>query len=157
MHLTKVPHFSCRLLLIDQHGKAHFINPNKAEFLIQKRADIGFSYLDRVLSEAKVEEAAIAIDSLFSLIATRCALGIIDDDCQVWKNFGFRKGKAIEVDIGEFRYGSPDEIVIHQEIGTISNQISEWMAEHYPDYHFLITEAVDNATTKYKLQSKKRI
>lgn len=155
LHLTKSRHFSHNLLLIDQHGKSHSINLNNAEFLLQKRVQIGFSYLDRILAEDRVEEAALAIDSLFSLIAIRCSLGILDDDCQLWKNFGFREGKAIEVDIGEFRYGSPEEIIIDQEIVTIRDQMGHWINEHYPAYGFLITEAVHNATANYKLQLKK--
>lgn len=155
LHLTKSPHFSHNLLLIDQHGKSHSINLNKAEFLLQKRAQIGFSYLDRMLAEAKIPEAAIAIDSLFFLIAKRCSLGILDDDCQLWKNFGFREGKAIEVDIGEFRYGSPEEIELDQEMVTISDQMGLWMDEHYPSYRFLITEALHNATANYRLRLKK--
>lgn len=155
LHLTKSPHFSHNLLLIDQHGKSHSINLNKAEFLLQKRAEIGFSYLDRILAEAKIEEAALAIDSLFALVAIRCSLGILDDDCQLWKNFGFREGKAIEVDIGEFRYGSPEEVVLEQEMVTISDQMGHWINEHYPAYSFLITEALHNTTASYRLPFKK--
>ena len=155
LHLTSSPHFSHPLLLIDQHGKSHSINLNKAEFLLQKRAQIGFAYLDRMLAQAKVEEAAVAIDSLFSLVAKRCSLGLLDDDCQLWKNFGFREGKAIEVDIGEFRYGPSEEIAIDQQMIIISNQLSHWMDEHYPDYSFLIPEAWQKVTANYELPWKK--
>lgn len=154
LHLTKSHHFDQKLELIDQHGKQHSIDLNKAEFLIQKRAQIGFSYLDNMLAQSKIEEAALAIESLFSLIATRCALGILDDDCQLWKNFGFRDGKAMEVDIGEFRYGSLEEIAIDLEIDPIADQISHWINDHYPQYHFLITEAVHNVLTDYMMRSK---
>ncbi|MGL4348289.1 MAG: hypothetical protein ACRCSV_02375 [Chlamydiales bacterium] len=150
LHLTKSHHFSHKLLLIDQYRRIHSIDLNHAEFLVQKRAQIGFSYLDRMLAQAKVQEAARAIDSLFSLISRRCALGILDDDCQLWKNFGFREGRAIEVDIGEFRYGSLKEIAIDLEMDRIADQMSHWIDEHYPEYHFLITEALDNAAAKCK-------
>lgn len=156
LHLTKSHHFNQELALIDQHGKEHSIDLNNAEFLIQKRAQIGFSYLDTMLAQSKIPEAVAAIDSLFSLIAMRCELGILDDDCQLWKNFGFRDGKAIEVDIGEFRYGSLQEIVIDLEINLIANQISHWIDKHHPQYHFLITDAVHNFLTDYMIRSKKQ-
>lgn len=154
LHLTKSHQFSRRLSLIDQHGRRHSIDLNNAEFLIQKRAQIGFSYLDTMLAQSKIREAALAIDSLFSLIAARCKLGIVDDDCQLWKNFGFREGKAMEVDIGEFRYGYCGEIAIDLEIETIATQISHWINAHYPQYHFLITDAVHNVLTDYMMRSK---
>lgn len=149
LHLTKSRQFSKKLLLIDQHGKGHSINLNKSEFLIQKRAQIGYSYLDEMLRQMNIEKAAFAIDSLFSLVATRCNLGILDDDCQLWKNFGFREGKAVEVDIGEFRYGSSKTISLDREISYIAEQLSCWMNQHYPNYQFLITEAVHNVLIDY--------
>lgn len=155
LHLTKSRQFSRKLLLIDQHGKQHYINLNKAEFLVQKRAQIGYSYLHELLSQRNIEKAAVAIDSLFSLVATRCRLGILDDDCQLWKNFGFREGRALEVDIGEFRY-SPDEVImLDVELDRVIDQLSSWMNKHYPSYHFLITDAVHNLLTNYMMQPKK--
>lgn len=155
LHLTKSRQFSRKLLIIDQHGKQHYINLNKTEFLIQKRAQIGYSYLHEMLAQRNIEKASLAIDSLFSLIATRCRLGILDDDCQLWKNFGFREGRAIEVDIGEFRYASSKTISFDLEVDHIAEQLSRWMNKHYPNYYFLITEAVHNVLTDYMMQPKK--
>lgn len=154
LHLTKSRQFSRKLLLIDQHGKQRYINLNKAEFLIQKRAQIGYSYLHEILAQRNIEKAAFAIDSLFSLVATRCRLGILDDDCQLWKNFGFREGRAVEVDIGEFRYSSSETIPLDVELDRIADQLSSWMTKHYPNYDFLITDAVHNVLTNYMIQQK---
>lgn len=155
LHLTKSRQFQKKLTLIDQYGKHHYINLNKAEFLIQKRAEIGYSYLHELLSERNIEKAALAINSLFSLVVTRCSLGILDDDCQLWKNFGFREGRAVEVDIGEFRYNPKETIRLDLEIENIANQLSHWMNKHYPTYQFLITDAVHNVLTDYMMQPKK--
>lgn len=155
LHLNKSRQFHRKLLLIDQHGKPCYINLNKTEFLIQKRAKIGYSYLHEILAQKNIERAAFAIDSLFSLVATRCRLGILDDDCQLWKNFGFREGRAVEVDIGEFRYSPSETILLDVELNHIANQLGSWMNKHYPNYHFLITDAVHNVLTDYMMQAKK--
>ncbi len=155
LHLTKSRQFSRKLLLVDQHDKQHYIDLNKAEFLIQKRAQIGYSYLDQMLAQTNIEKAAFAIDSLFSLVATRCNLGILDEDCQLWKNFGFREGRAVEVDIGEFRYDSSKTILLDAEVNRIAEQLSDWMNRYYPNYQFLITEAVHNVLTDYMMLPKK--
>ena len=123
--------------------------------MIQKRAQIGYSYLDQMLAQTNIEKAAFAIDSLFSLVATRCNLGILDEDCQLWKNFGFREGRAVEVDIGEFRYDSSKTILLDAEVNRIAEQLSDWMNRYYPNYQFLITEAVHNVLTDYMMLPKK--
>ncbi len=123
------------LILRDKHGKKHRINANRLDFIVQKRARIGFDPLDELLRKAQAQKAFNAIASLFEVVISRCKLGLFDKDMQIYKNFGFIHDQAIETDVGEF-YCASNEMRPNafQELHHVAWQIENWLKIHHPQY-----------------------
>lgn len=136
LHLNKTNHLNQTVTLISQNDHTVFVDIDKMEFLIQKKAQVGYSRLEELFNEGKLEEALKSIASLFSIILKRMEKGFCDKDLQLFKNFGFIDNQAMEIDIGEL-YFSPSQYTIKcqkQELVDISKQLIFWVSSHYPDY-----------------------
>lgn len=86
-----------KVTLYDKIGVRHEIDLGSTPFLLQKKADLLFSYLD-----THKEQTKQIIDSLFTCIGNRSKLGISNNDPVVYRNFGIFKGRVIEIDVGSF-------------------------------------------------------
>jgi len=136
LHLNKTDHLNQMVTLIDQHGDKMIVDIDDMEFLIQRKAEVGYKHLDRLFSEGKQEEALESIVSLISIISHRIEKGFFDKDLQFFKNFGFIGNQAIEIDIGELR---PNPVIknthaMREELSEISKQLISWVESHHPEY-----------------------
>jgi len=129
LHLNKTEGLLPNTTLIDQHGNLLEINLDHMEFLLQKKATLAFEYLQSLFG--KKEELLDAIESLLQLVALRNQKGIYDKDLQFYKNFGFRNGEAIEVDVGEFRLDHMPQDTL-KETREVSLQIQDFIHENMP-------------------------
>jgi hypothetical protein len=134
LHLNKTNHLQKRIAFIDQNGQPFLLNLDEMEFLIQKKAKVGYHYLEKLLTENRFEEAMDGVASLLTLIVKRAKAGISDKDMQFFKNFGFIEGQAIEIDIGEFKRApfSRNQEAIRCEIEEVAKQIRAWFKFRYP-------------------------
>lgn len=134
LHLNKTTNLKKLVSITDQNGLSYQINIDGFEFLIQKKALIGYTYLDDLIQKGLIDESMDQIYSLLSLIVKRGKKGIFDKDMQFFKNFGFSENQPIEVDIGEFRRNPAQKNpeVIKSEVLETSKQLILWINEHYP-------------------------
>lgn len=86
-----------KVTLYDKIEIRREIDLSTTPFLLQKKADLLFSYLDTHKAQTKQ-----IIDSLFTCIDNRTKLGISNSDPIVHRNFGIFKGRVIEIDVGSF-------------------------------------------------------
>lgn len=106
LHLNKTNHFlNKKTKIIDRLGIVHTIDMDQMEFLLQKKADLAYPTIKKLMSEDE-EKAKQAIDNLLELIITRCHKGIFDKDADLSTNFGFCQEKAVQIDAGRFRWDS---------------------------------------------------
>jgi DNA repair exonuclease SbcCD ATPase subunit len=145
LHLNKTTDLLPHTTLIDQHGNRLKINLNQMEFLLQEKATLAFEYL-RSLFDQK-EELLDAIDSLLQVVISRNQKGIYDKDLQFYKNFGFRNGKALEVDVGEFKIDQTPRDTL-KEAHEVSLQIRDFIQENMPK-HLPDVQTRINSTLKY--------
>lgn len=113
LHLNKTEGFNQTITLYDKLHIAHQIDLDQVEFIIQKKAEMAYPYLDRLIRDKQIENAERAIDSLLAVILSRCQKGIYDEDAKIHRNFGFIDGKAVVIDVGRFR---GDISRIHPEV-----------------------------------------
>lgn len=136
LHLNKTKTLAKEVTLIDQHGNEILVNIDEMEFLIQKRAEVGYRKLDFLFAQGLKEEALESIASIMTIVKTRIEKGFSDKDLQFYKNFGFIGSTAIEIDIGEIQKALTSRNLqdIRNELTEFSFQISEWVESHYPEY-----------------------
>lgn len=130
LSLDRGNHQYPQVTLYDKIGVRHTLDLNEAPFLLQKKADLIFSYLEKNPNETKR-----IVDSLFACISNRAKLGITNSDPMMYKNFGVLAGEVIEIDVGSF-----------EEISTVKNprffqrevfyetlEIENWIKTHSPE------------------------
>jgi hypothetical protein len=96
-------------------------------FVIQRKA-IPFH---QGLLEARgdVAEFHRRIDSFLSLIASRLSQGVSNTDGNLVRNFGYLRGKALEIDCGNYQEGaSPDER------SHFTQRLRDWVEAYAPEY-----------------------
>lgn len=146
LHLNKTNHLNQIVTLIDQHGNPIKVDIDKMEFLVQKKAKVGYERLHELFSAGKREEAFESILSLISIISKRMEKGFLDQDLQFFKNFGFIENQAIEIDIGELQPNIPQNKNNSQikEIREMSHQLIEWVSTYYPEYHSDVEQLIND-------------
>lgn len=132
-----------RVTIVDKIGICHSVDLNSVGFLIQRKAEIAYDYLEHLKQENKIEEAKEAIHSLIHLVQIRCSKGIGDHDPLIRTNCGFFEKRAILLDAGPF---FPDPILkeeksAKQEMHRIGSHLKQWLGDHFPE----IYEEVDRA------------
>ena len=134
LHLNKSKHLGLHTTIVGPNGNKHLLNMDKMEFLVQKKAEVGYQKIASLLEEEKTSEAVNALSAFLNLIKQRCLKGIYDRDLQFFKNFGFINTHPVEIDVGEFALDSSmkkrDKWTA--EIQAVSVQITDWLKEHSP-------------------------
>ncbi len=102
LHLNKTNHLNQNVTLHDNFGRPHTIVIDDQAFMIQRKAQQLYPYLDSLIKEHKRDELRKALISLSSLLNQRQERGIADKDAEIHKNAGFRNGKALFLDVGQF-------------------------------------------------------
>ncbi len=102
-HLNKTKELGLHATLIDKLGIAHSLDLDNFEFVLQKKADLALGHLQRLIEREEFEEAKKRIDSIFTLILSRCEKGIYDEDPRLHCNLGFLEDKAMLIDVGRLR------------------------------------------------------
>lgn len=146
LHLNKSKYLNSIITLIDQKGHKHKLYIDNFEFLIQKKAEVGFDRLSVLIESYQIESAFNLIESLYNIIITRSQKGFSDADMQIYKNFGFVEKRAIEIDIDKLKVDPDAKENCKNDLIYISNQLDDWMSTYYPhlidQLYFLTTQAL---------------
>lgn len=135
IHLNKTQELDQQLLLRDKLNIAHKIDLDGIEFILQKKADMAYTYLDPLFHAKKLKEAEAAIDSLIDVIVSRCHKGIFDEDAKIHRNFGFIQGQAVVIDVGRFRRDAQrkDPLVYRKDVSAITRTLRLYLEERCPE------------------------
>ncbi|NGX59510.1 MAG: hypothetical protein KR126chlam3_00662 [Chlamydiae bacterium] len=119
-----------KLTIFDKIGIRYELDLSKTPFLLQKKADLIFSYL-----ETHKEKTMEIIDSLFTCIHNRTELGISNTDPIMHRNFGIRDGEVMEIDIGSF-ISNPhvkNPLFAKRELFYETLELKDWISKHTPE------------------------
>ncbi len=139
LHLHPSTEFTQPLTLHDRCGIAHTLDLNTTPFILQKRATPLLTHFERLLSLGNIPDAQQSIDSLLTLLMTRCQKGIADRDI-VSRNFGYIGTQAVEIDTGSF---SPlplmkEKWLYSQELCYATLELKGWLKQRAPELaHYL--------------------
>lgn len=120
-----------KVKIYDKIGIKYDVDLDRTPFLLQKKADLLFSYL-----ESHKEETISIIDSLFSCINARTQRGIINNDPIAFKNFGILNGEVIEIDIGSFTCDPlmKKPLFSKRELFFETLELKEWISKNSPEF-----------------------
>jgi hypothetical protein len=125
IHLAKTNVFHQKLNLVDPKGKPLCLDVDSTEFVIQEKAELLFSRLERLHREGKEEDVEKAIQSVLELVQKRTDKGFVDRDKAVSNNYGFVGSRPIHLDLGSLYQGSKPGHLEH-----IKRRIERWRDEH---------------------------
>jgi len=135
MHLNRSDNIQRKVKLIYSDDRQPVCNIDDMEFIIQKRATVGFEYVDNLLKAGDKNQAVGSLIAYLKLIRTRCEKGLGDQDLQFYKNFGFIDGRPVEIDIGDFfilpNMQDPQQWV--QEVKNASYELIAYIERTCPD------------------------
>ena len=131
-HLNLNPQFDTypTITIYDKIGVHYQLDLNTTPFLLQKKADLFFSYLNKHKGEAKN-----VIDSLFACIQKRTEKGIACSDDAPYKNFGIIDGNVVQIDVGSF-FENPsiqNSVSYKRDLFTQTLEVKDWIQENAPE------------------------
>ena len=143
VHLNSTDWIGKEIVISDKINAEHAIALDRFNFILQRRADLVYPTIDRLMGEGDIDGAKQALSSILDLFVSRCQKGIADSDPDLDKNFGFIDGRAIQIDIGRFtRY--PTKVKFHNrslaeqvaqasiEPPLIKESFKAWLSENHP-------------------------
>lgn len=133
------------LTIYDKLGRKFTLDLDNTCFAIQKKV--------KLLPDAiKTEDPKQVIDSFIEGITYRCKKGVSNTDPNVFKNFGFLDGKAIEVDFGDFfdNHHLIEPRLYRHEIMRYVEKFRSWAIKEHPLLISYFDQKVQNEIEEYK-------
>lgn len=151
LHLNKSNDLHQKLQIIDKIGIAHTLEADQMEFLVQKRAELIYPGIEKLMETGQEEKAQRAIEQLVHLLVQRCEKGIWDKDPDLNTNFGLVEDSPIQIDVGRFRKLTADKglddfpsrrvssrfykmkrINTRDEVFRITDHLHQWLQARFP-------------------------
>lgn len=142
VHLNPTDWIERKLTLVDKIHIEHQIDLDAFEFILQKRAELVYPRLERLVKEGAQDGAKEALSSILQLFAARCQKGIDDSDPDLDKNFGFIGSQAVQIDTGRFtkhtlcnRYSERNAPIhaVQVKPPVIKESFKKWLSDLDPD------------------------
>ncbi len=136
LHLNKTDSLKQTLTFYDKIGIQHRVDLDQMEFLVQRRAELVYPALAKMVEMEGIEAAKDALSRLISLLCLRSTKGIDDKDPDLNTNFGFIGHTPLQIDIGRFRIENAtvhEEKVDRNEIIRITDNLNQWLQIRYPE------------------------
>jgi len=128
-HLSLTAYLPDTITLVDPLHIAHQLDPNQVGFIIQKKAELAYPTLLRLIQNRDTEGAKSALASLLDLILWKFHHGIRDNDPLIRTNIGFIGLTAMQLDVGplskDFSIADPD--FMRQEVMRITASLKNWL------------------------------
>jgi hypothetical protein len=105
LHFNKTSHLQKKLKLIDFLHRSHWIDLDQIEFVLQHKANLLKPTLKQYLKHHQLASFDEDVLKIQALIDKRRGLGIADRDKGIDYNYGFVKGRAVQLDVGRLYIG----------------------------------------------------
>jgi hypothetical protein len=102
VHLAQTQDLRQTLHIQDRLGVSYFLESDSICFILQKKAELIFPTLEKLLIKGEKEAAKEVIAQIIHLIEKGSEKGIADTDAVLEKNYGWQEGKAVHIDVGRF-------------------------------------------------------
>lgn len=142
IHLNKGTSLNQKVTIIDKIGIAHQIPLDEVEFVVQKRGQLAYSYIENLMEQGDDLGARAALHSILDIIICRCKKGVYDEDAKIHRNLGFVGAKPIFIDVGRFTR-DPERtqpLVYKNDVRIITKRLRAWLEESHPQLTLILDE-----------------
>lgn len=150
VHLNKTDVLHKKITLFDKIKIQHSVDLDSMEFLLQKKADLFYPALHKLIQEGKREEVKANVKELIHFLAKRSSLGLYDKDPDINTNFGVCNGKPLQIDVGRFRPDAtrtqPDVYI--SDIIRVTENLQQWLEAQDKDLSDSLIEEIQNLKEK---------
>ena len=146
VHLNKTDLLHQKITLFDRIRIKHTIDMDNMEFILQKKADLFYPAVEKMLTLGKKTEVKKCVKELIHFLAHRSSLGIYDKDPDINTNFGICEGKPIQIDVGRYRLdpSRKDPHLYIDDIIRVTDSLCHWLEAQDPELsEYLIQEIQD--------------
>jgi hypothetical protein len=135
IHLNKTPFSPGHITLVDTLGLTHKTSLENKEFVLQKKAQLFYPYIDQKMKEGDLPAAQEAIHSMVQLLLKRYTQGLLDDDPAFHRNLGIVEGKAVFIDIGRLKKKKKTMSVNYtrRKIHKTVRKFNIWLTKNHPE------------------------
>jgi hypothetical protein len=105
VHLNRTTHLQRTLSFEDQEGNTHWLELDKLQFVVQRKAELASLTIDRCMKSKDVDHAKRAIDRILGLNHKLSRKGFYNRDPNFRSNCGFIADEAILIDVGRIARG----------------------------------------------------
>jgi hypothetical protein len=127
IHLNKTTHLRVKTTLIDKLGIAHPLNLDDYEWILQKRAELLYPKLQKLISQGEMQQAENVIHAVIDAVIARSKKGVVDDDPGFHKNLGFIGDQVVFIDTGRMRKDSSPP-----DLKQMTQKLSTWLEQESP-------------------------
>lgn len=131
LHFPSEGLFALPLKLRDRAGRTHLMDLDPLFFALQKKATPLNEHLKKFSSR---QEAEAELNKILSMIRSELALGLFDQDHNIFHNAGFAEGAPMRIDFGKLTE-SPEMRTtdnIEAEIAKLKKErIEPWLDSHF--------------------------
>jgi hypothetical protein len=128
LHLNKTQHLNTKLKATDRLGRSYEVDLDKTEFVVQKKAELIFDRLKKLLDKGDRAGADKAIASMLQMIKRQLDMKIVDQDKAVRNNYGFIGDQPVHLDIGRLYRGEKPK-----DYDRVIERINKWLHENDSD------------------------
>ncbi len=125
LHLNPTKGLHRTITISDRLHRRHSVDLDNYAFLVQEKAELLFTRMERLLKSGDLQGVHQAYASICSLVERRIAKGFADQDKAVSHNYGFVGDRPIQFDIGRLFRGTKEG-----EYERIRKRIERWMQEN---------------------------
>ena len=154
-HLNPTPVAVTATTLVDKHGKIWTLDLSKSCFLLQKKADLFYPYIQARMQDNDIEGAKEAIRSTLALLGQFFEMGVYENNVILRKNFGFIDNTPVQFDIGKFKF-DPQKKCDKNEIRILVKGFYRWIGNNYPELIPVFDETLDNVCAKEDILKEKK-
>ncbi len=147
VHLNPTQDLKRSVTIIDLLNIEHHLDLDKFDFIVQRRADMIYPTLTRLIGEQDRDHARRIIDQVVELILYRCHKGYEDWDPNVRTNCGLLNDRVIKIDVGRFIENEQmkSKQMCSSELVRITTPFKEWLNNQDPDLASYCDQAMAKA------------
>ncbi|MBS0647727.1 MAG: hypothetical protein JSS10_00710 [Verrucomicrobia bacterium] len=146
VHLDPSTSLSQKLHLVDKEGAEHEMELDKCPFVLQKKVELTMHHLGRLLKEGAHEQAKESVEQIYQLFLSRAQKGYTDRLQTLHKNYGFFKGRAIQLDVG--RIEKVENLDLLPEMERIVSNITPSLKRTFPQLAPILQECLKSSSEK---------
>ena len=137
LHLNKTTDIHPTITLYDNIGVRYTIDLNQTEFIVQEKAELIFSHIQKLTEQEDPTQAYQAVDAMVDCLLLMYQKGLRDTDNGLRNNFGFIGDQPVTIDLSSWVFDETIKQPSHykKEVIIKTRRLSRWLEKYHPHLH----------------------